>query len=217
VFRSHGVTVMSEDPDLEFAVAVIVTRPARFADTSPVAFTVARVPDDDAQTKVAFVTGVPAASNALAVSCSVLPAFSVASAGVTCTVAMGPGPAAFTVIVAVPDFPPLEAVMVAVPAELVVTSPVEETAATAVLLDDQDTEAADTTAPFASVTVAVRVVPCPAVNVVVDGDTLTLAIGTADTVTVAVPDCPPASAVMIAVPGDTAVTTPALDTVAMFV
>lgn len=208
---------MRDDPDFEFAVAVIVTSPALFADTFPPELTVASCPLEVDQVKAVFGTTRPAASYAVAESCSVLPAFTVPSAGVTCTVATGPGGAAFTVIVAVPDLPPLDAVMVAVPGEPVVTAPLDETAATLELLDDHDTELLDTTAPFTSVTVAVSVVPCPAVNVVLDGDTLTFPIGTAPTVTAAVPVFPLASAVMTAEPGATAVTTPELDTVAMFV
>jgi hypothetical protein len=47
-----------------------------------------------------------------------------------------------------------------------------------------------------------------------DGVTLTLATGTFATVTTAVPDTPPAVAVIVALPVATAVTSPVVDTVA---
>jgi hypothetical protein len=49
----------------------------------------------------------------------------------------------------------------------------------------------------------------------VDGVTVTLATGSAATVTVAVPDAPSLVAVIVTVPAETPVTSPELDTVAI--
>jgi hypothetical protein len=56
-----------------------------------------------------------------------------------------------------PDFPSLVAVIVAEPMLTPVTTPVLETVATAVLLDDQVTTRSVTTVPFTSVTVGASV------------------------------------------------------------
>jgi hypothetical protein len=68
----------------------------------------------------------PLLSTAVAVSVTVLPALTAAVFGVTDTLAVGPG---LTTIVAVPDLPPLDAVIVAVPACDVVIAPLADTAA----------------------------------------------------------------------------------------
>ena len=138
----------------------------------------------------------------------------VASAGVTVTVAVA---AATTVTVAVPVCPSLVAVIVVLPAVVpAVTTPVLDTVATAVLLDVQVTVRPVSVVPFASFVVAVNctVAVWPAVSVAVDGETVTVATGGGLTVIAAVPVLPSLVAVIVAVPWATAVTTPVTLTVA---
>jgi hypothetical protein len=75
--------------------------------------------------------------------------------GDTVTVPTG---SAVTVIAELPLFVSLVAVIVAVPVETPVTTPVLETVATAVLLELHATVRSVTTTPFASLTVATKVV-----------------------------------------------------------
>jgi len=86
------------------------------------------------------------------VSCSVWPTGTLAGAGLTVTDATG---TLVTVIVDVPLFPSLAAVIVADPAAPVVTNPPAFTLATAVLLLDQVTTRPVSALPLASFGVAV--------------------------------------------------------------
>jgi len=95
-----------------------------------------------------------------------------------------------------------------------VTTPVAETVATAVALDVQLTTRPVSTLPLASFKVTVSDCEPPAMIVAVLGVTTTEATGTGVTVIVAVPDAVPLVAVIVVVPGATAVTTPVADTVA---
>jgi hypothetical protein len=132
-------------------------------------------------------------------------------AGATVTLPTG---TAVTVSVPLPDFVSLVAVMVAVPGETAVATPLPVTVATAGLLDAQVTARSVTTAPLASFTTAVNDVVCPTVAAAVGGWTATLPTGTGVTVTVDVPLFPSAVAVIVAEPGARAVTTPVVETVA---
>ena len=109
-------------------------------------------------------------------------------AGETLTDATGTTTAA-TVIEAVPLLPSLVAVIVAEPAAIPVTTPVEETVAIPVLELDHVTVRSVTTLPFATRVVAVNCAVCPTLMVDVDGATVTDVTGTATgvTLTVAVP------------------------------
>src|SRR5947208_7893360 len=120
----------------------------------------------------------------------------------------------FTVTDAVPLFPSLVAVIVAVPGVTPVTSPALVTVATDVLLLDQVTARPESAAPFASLGVAVNWTVCPAWTVAVGGVTSTVATGTLVTVIDAVPLFPSLVAVIEAEPGVTPVTSPARLTVA---
>jgi len=71
----------------------------------------------------------------VAESATVAPAAIVAVGGETVTVVTTGGGGAVTVMAEVPDFPAHVAVMVAEPAAMPVTTPLEFTVATAVLLD----------------------------------------------------------------------------------
>jgi len=134
-----------------------------------------------------------------------------AVAGVTVTVPTG---SAITVTVDVPLFPSLVAVIVAVPPDAPVTTPVLETVATAVLLELHVTTRSVTTVPFTSLTVATSVVVSPSLTLTVAGATVTLPTGIAATVTADVPDFPSLVAVIVTEPTATPVTTPVADTVA---
>jgi hypothetical protein len=119
-----------------------------------------------------------------------------------------------TVIVLVPLFVSLVAVMSAVPGATAVTIPVVDTVATDVLLDPHVTTRSVTTLPTLSLTVGVRARVCVTNMLLVGGDTATVPTGIFVTVTVAVPLLPSLVAVIVAVPGATPVTTPADVTVA---
>ena len=100
------------------------------------------------------------------------------------------------------------------PVATAVTSPADETVATAVFVDDQVTVGPDITVPPASLTVAARVTVSPTdVNVFSLGDSSTVDAAWA-TVTEAVVLAEPEVAVIVAVPSATEVTSPADETVA---
>jgi hypothetical protein len=158
------------------------------------------------------VSVVPLELFVVAVSCTVWPTGTLALGGDTVT---EPTASAVTVAVAVPLFPSLVAVIVAVPGPVPVTRPVEFTVAIASLLDDHVTTRFVTVVPFRSFTVVVNWTLCPTNSGFVDGATVTLPTGTGTTVTVDVPLLPSLVAVIVAVPSATAVTTPLAETLAM--
>ena len=110
-----------------------------------------------------------------------------------------------TVIVAVPVFPSLVAVIVAVPAPVAVTTPVEDTVATAVALVVQVIARPVSSAPLASKVFAANGVVWPIVSAALGGDTVTDATGAPVTLTVAVPLFPSLDAVIVAAPTFTSV------------
>lgn len=122
-----------------------------------------------------------------------------------------------TTIFAVPLFPSLVAVIVAVPLEIALTTPLVETVATVAWLLDQVTVRPVRTPPLASRTVAESVTLLPAVRFVLSGFTATDATGVAAalTITCAAPDLPSDVAVIVVVPAPTAVTRPSVLTFAM--
>jgi len=113
----------------------------------------------------------------------------------------------------VPLCPSLLAVIVAVPAVIACTSPVEETVAMASLLDDHAT-GRERMLLCASSNVAVNCSVSPWITVALVGATVTDATGAWVTVMVALPVLPSLVALMLAVPTVTAVTTPCAETVA---
>ncbi len=117
---------------------------------------------------------------------------------------------AVTVTPALPLFPSLVAVMVAEPAAFPVTSPLELTVATEVLLLAQLTTRPERALPLASFGVAVSCTVCPTSMLAVAGLTATEATGTWVTVTAAPPVFPSLVAVMVAEPAATPVTRPVL-------
>src|SRR5438046_3706093 len=125
---------MADVPLWPSLVAVIVAEPATFAVTSPVLLTVATAVLLEAHVIVRPVRMLPLASLRVAVSCTVWPACTLAEGGVTVTEATG---APATVMLAVPLWPSLVAVMITDPAVTPVTSPLPLTVAMLLLLDDQ--------------------------------------------------------------------------------
>ena len=137
---------------------------------------------------------------------------SVALAGETATDATGTG---VTVTVAVPVFPSLVARMVVVPGATPVTTPLDETVAIPALSLEKATGRPVSTAPFASVTMAVRVTLWPTTSCGVLGETITPLAGTAPTATLADADLPSDDAVIVAEPGARAMTSPVEETLAI--
>src|SRR5438132_1663667 len=178
-----GVTVMAAVPLWPSLVAVIVAEPATLVVTSPLLLTVATVVLFEAHVTVRPVKTLPFASLRVAVSCTVWPAGTLAEGGVTVTEATG---APATVMLAVPLWPSLVAVMVTDPAVTPVTSPLPLTVAMLLLLDDQLIARPVKGLPLASRGVAVScTVPVIAMLAAL-GDTVTAATGATVTVTVAV-------------------------------
>jgi hypothetical protein len=205
-----SVTFTAELPIFPSDVALIVAEPGATAVTTPVVETVATRLLLDVQLTGRSVTAVPLASVTVADSAAVCPTCRLAVAGCTVTLATGTG---VTVMAALALLPSLVALIVVEPGATAVTTPVELTVAEAGLLEDQVTRRFVTIVPFASLTVAVSVVVVPATRLVAVGATITLPTGTGVTVRDALADLDSLVAVMDAVPGATAVTTPLAETV----
>jgi hypothetical protein len=128
-----AVTVISALLVLPSLVAMMLAVPAATAVTTPVvAFTVATAELSELQATERPSKIPPPASRVVADACAVSTAAIVLGASATVTVATATG---VTVTDELPVCPSLVAVIVAVPGVSVVTSPVELTVATAVLLD----------------------------------------------------------------------------------
>ena len=157
-------------------VAVIVAVPAAAPVTKPLLVTVATevllLDQDTARPD----SGVPFASFGVATSCTVAPTKTDAAAGLTLTDATG---TVITVMLALPLFPSLVAVIVADPVANAVTSPLASTPATLDWLDDQITARPERALPAASSGVAVSCTVCPTGVVPEGGVTTTWATGVA--------------------------------------
>src|SRR5437773_820937 len=199
------LTVMLALPLWPSLVAVMVAEPVATAVTSPLELTVATAPFELVHATLRPVSGVPFASFGIAVSCTVPPVGRLVAAGVTATDATG---TVVTVIVAVPLWPSLVAVIVAEPAAALVTSPPAFKVATALLPLTHVTTRPESALPFASLGVAASCTVCPACSVADAGVTATDATGTIATATAAVPVLPSEVAVIVAEPTATAVTRP---------
>jgi hypothetical protein len=172
------VTVTLAVPDFPSLVAVIVALPAATAVASPVPDTVAAAVLLDAHVIVRPVSVFPDASFSVAVNCCVPPACSDADAGDSVTVATG----ACTVMLDVPVFPSLVAVMVAVPAATAVTRPELDVVATLLLLVDHVTVRPVSTFPDASLSVTESCCVFPTARLADVGLTVTVATGACVTV-----------------------------------
>jgi hypothetical protein len=135
-----------------------------------------------------------------------------AEAGLRLTDATG---TRFTVTAALPLFPSLVAVIVTALAATPVTSPVEDTVATAGALDAQVMDRPESTWPAESVKVAVSCTVAPTSTTAVTGLIATDATGTFATLIAADAPIPSLVAVIVTDPAATPVTSPAADTVAM--
>ncbi len=205
------ITVTAAVAETSPAVAMIVVTPPPMAVTNPAESTAATVVSAlDQDTRTSSITR-PIWSRTSAVSCAVCPsAVSATESGMTAT-AVGAG--ATTVSAARPVTPAAVAMTSASPAPTPVTSPAASTTATAVSPDAQSNSAPATAWPLASVAAAARRSVSPVTNVSAAGATAT-ALTSWATVTAALPDTPPALAVIVAVPLPTAVTSPDPSTVA---
>src|SRR2546426_6745636 len=163
-------TVLAELPLLPSLVAVMVTGPpAALPVTRPFASTVARLASLVTHVMVRPVSGLPAASFGVAVSCRVVPTTTLAGDGVTSTEATGAG---VTVTLDVPLFPSLVAVMMTGPPTLFpVTRPFASTVARVGSLVPQVTVRPVRELPFASVSVAVSCTVAPTATLAGDGET----------------------------------------------
>ena len=123
-----GITVIDDVPLFPSLVAVIVAPPTETAVTSPTPPTVATAVLLEDQLTARPVTTTLFASLVSAESCCVAPAITVAVAGLTVTEPTGTG---ITVMVALPDFPSLVAMIVVEPTPTAFTTPDDETVATA--------------------------------------------------------------------------------------
>src|SRR6266849_497916 len=193
------VTTTDAPPLFPSLVAVMVAVPAPRAVTSPVAFTVATAALLVVQLTPRPVSGFPLASRGVAVSWPVCPTVRFRLVGDTPSDATGTM-GWVTVLVAVPLWPSLVAVIVAVPAPCPVTSPVLFTVATAALLEVHVITRPLSGLPLASRGVAVSWPVCPTVRLRLLGATLTDATGAGTTLTVAGALCPSLVAVIVAVP-----------------
>jgi hypothetical protein len=202
---------MVDIPVFVSLVAVIVAVPAATAVTSPLALTVALVASDVAHVTARPESVLPLASSVVAVSCCVLPTPRVAAAGVTVTLATGGGD---TVMVEVPVFVSLVAVIVALPVATAVTSPLALTVALVASDVAHVTTRPVSVLPLASSVVAVSCCVAKMASVAVVGATVTLATGIGVTVMYCWPVRLPEVATIDAWPGATPVTTPVAFTVA---
>src|SRR5207249_89044 len=189
-----GVTVMAAVPLCPSLVAVIVAEPATIPVTSPLELTVTTAVLLLDHVIVRPDSALPFASFGVAVSWSALPAGTFAELGLTVTDATG---TCTTVMADVPLCPSLVAVIVAEPATLPVTSPLELTVATDVLELAHVTTRPDNGLPLTSLGVAVSCAVLPSFTEADAGVTVTAATGTATTVTLAVPLCPSLVAVVV--------------------
>jgi hypothetical protein len=209
-----AVTTTCAVPVLFSAVAVMFVVPAPTPVTRPAVLTVAIDLFADAHVIGRLVNVFPLASVTTALNALEAPTSMFADPGVTATAATG-----ITVTVIADDavLPSIVPVTVAVPAETAVTLPDPSAVATC------DAELAQTTglplkalAP-ASYATACRVTVPPITSVAAEGSTATDATGTCTTVTVVTVDAPLELAATCVFPIDFPVTTPACDTVTMFV
>jgi hypothetical protein len=171
-----GVTVIDDVPLCPSLVAVMVAEPVATPVTNPLPLTVASPASLLAHVITRPTSAFPLASLGVAVSWTVCPAATVAEAGLTLTDATGTG-VVVTVIVAVPFWPSLVAVIVAEPAPTPVTNPVPLTVASPASLVAHVTTRPQSTFPYTSRGVAASWTVCPAITLAEAGLTRTEATG----------------------------------------
>jgi hypothetical protein len=165
-----GAIVSVAAPDFPSLVAMIVTVPAATALTKPVDETVARLTAVEVHVTVRPVSTWPDASYSVAVPCVLWPTLTLYEFSVTTTLATGEA-SAVTVTATGALTPPDVAVTVALPALTAVTTPVDDTVATAELLDAHVTTRLVITVPLASLGDAKIVAVLPTFSESDDGET----------------------------------------------
>src|SRR5436309_3385268 len=205
VATGTDVTVIAAVLLLLSLVALIVAEPAATLVTRPLGLTRATVVSLLPHVTVRPVKVAPAESFGVALSCTVCPTRMLAVTGETATEATG---TSVTVTAALPAFPSLVAVIVAVPTTTLVTSPLPLTVATLVLLLDHITVRPVRVPPAESFRVAVSCTVCPTVRLAVAGEIASEATGTVVTVSAAVLLLPSLVAAIVAEPAVTPATRP---------
>ncbi len=208
-----GTTSMRTVAALPSLLAATVTVPTAIAVTSPELLTLATRASVLVHAICRPSSTLPAWSRSDAVKSCVLPANSVALAGVMLIAATGTC-AATTVIVHEADFPSTRAVITAVPAATALTTPDDATEATPGAELVQSTDLPSSAAPRASNAVAVSVVASPAWSDAEVGATVTRLTEGGRTVMVARPCTLPDVALISALPAATPSTSPLTLTVA---
>jgi hypothetical protein len=206
------VTVIVANADAPSLDARIVVVPAPTAVTSPVDDTVTTELFDDDHDACRLNNVVPSAAIVVAVNCAAVPAVIDAVAGVIATEATAGAPVV-TVTRIEPDFPSAVALIRVEPAALPTTMPCAVTDATVSFAELHVTVRPVRAFPSASKSDAVSTCDCRTPNAMLLGAIETNATGPS-TVSVALPERPSLVAVIVALPGPTAVTTPLVDTVA---
>jgi len=218
----NAVIVTVVLPVFPSLVATIFAVPGATPVTTPVVELIVAIPTAlDIHDTVRPVSTLPLASLVTALACVVAPTEIVGDARLTVTEATGAGgggggggggKAATMVTWAEPVLPSDDAMIVADPAASPATSPeLGSTVATAEFDDVQLTTRPESTFPLASRSVADACVVAPILTLTSARLTPMDATGIgggAETVTVALPATPVLTAVIVAVPGDTPVTTP---------
>jgi hypothetical protein len=197
-------------------VATMFELPILTAVTTPLPFTVATAVFELLQLIARPVSTLPLASFSTAVACVVCPTPRL-PVNDTVTDATDAGPAATIPTVAWPETPSLVATIVALPALTAVTTPALVTVATAVFRLLQPIVRPVSTLPLPSFKTAVACVVWPTFKLDEPNETLTDATGAGGetmTPTSADPVTPSLVAMMLALPGPSAVTRPVLFTVA---
>jgi hypothetical protein len=182
--------------------------PTLTAVTSPVEDTIATARLSDLHVMIRPIKVSPLAPSATALACDVSTAVIELGISVAITVASGTG---VTAIVAVPLFPSLVPVMIAVPDATAVTRPVDDTVAFAGLLEDQVTVRPWRTLLPASLISAESWRVPPSKRSAVGGVTFTLATGIGVTVITALAIRPSLAAAIVAVPEAIPVTRPEVE------
>ena len=192
-------------------VAVIVAVPGAIPVTTPDWLTVAISGLLVVHATTRSVTTAPFASRTVTVRVVLEPVETVAVVGESVTLPTG---MLETVSAVVPLTPSTVAVIVAEPAVIALTVPSDATVATAVLELDQTADLPASTLPLASRAESASCADWPAIIVTGFGDTMTFATAPCATVMVDVLVFPSLAAVIVEVPGATAVTRPLVLTVA---
>ena len=207
VATGTSVTVRDAVPDRPSLVAVITVLPGAAAVTTPAPDTLATAGFELLHATVRPVSGLLLMSRSAADALRVAPTKAVDAPRETVTVFTG---ANVTVTVAVPLTPAADAVMVALPGPVPVTTPVALTVATAGLELSQVTGRPASGWPMESRTTAVACPDAATKRLGTASCTEIERAGTSDTETVAEPVRPSLVAEIVAVPGAMAATAPVL-------